>query len=173
VAARVGLVVGGLVCLVLTSPRALAYQRAYRAGEGEMMNAWIKQVDWLSWVSGLDAISTYQRYGAMFGFALAVVAFCLAVVVRSGDSKWERRGCHDHWHHRTTLSHLAGYGRRFSRHCHVLTNRSSRLCSSQTPRCCMGIMSRWVGWGGLTENADERKCHAPIASGHRQYERTH
>jgi uncharacterized membrane protein len=30
----------------------------------------------------------------MFGFALAVVAFCLAVVVRSrkGKGKWERRG---------------------------------------------------------------------------------
>jgi hypothetical protein len=94
VAARIGLVVGGSVCLVLTPPWALAYQRAYGAGEGETINAWIKQFDWLSWVSGLDAISTYERYGAMFGFALAVVAFCLAVVVRSrkGKGKWERRG---------------------------------------------------------------------------------
>jgi hypothetical protein len=96
VAARIGLVVGGSVCLSLTLPWALAYQRAYGAGQGESINAWIEQFEWLSWISGLDAISTYERYGAMFGFALAVVAFSLAVVVRSrkgkGKGRWERRG---------------------------------------------------------------------------------
>jgi hypothetical protein len=78
----------------LTLPWALAYQKAYGAGQGESINAWIKQFEWLSWVSGLDAISTYERYGAMFGLALGVVAFCLAVVVRSrkGKGRWERRG---------------------------------------------------------------------------------
>lgn len=38
------------------------------------MATWIEQFDRLSWLSGSDAICTYQRYGAMFGFALAVVA---------------------------------------------------------------------------------------------------
>ena len=93
-AARIGLVVGGLVCLVLTPPFALAYQRAYGDRQGETTNAWIKQVEWPTWVSGLDPISTYNRYGVMFGFALAVVVACLVVVVRSraGKGKWERRG---------------------------------------------------------------------------------
>ncbi len=93
-AARVGLVVGGLVCLAVTPQFALAYQRAYGAREGETVNYWIKQVEWPTWVSGLDAIATYKRYGIIFGFALAVVVFCLAVVVRSrtGKGKWERRG---------------------------------------------------------------------------------
>lgn len=93
-AARVGLVVGGLVCLAVTPQFALAYQRAYGAGEGETVNYWIKQVELPTWVSGLDAISTYNRYGVIFGFALAVVVFCLAIVVRSrkGKGKWERRG---------------------------------------------------------------------------------
>lgn len=93
-AARVGLVVGGLVCLAVTPQFALAYQRAYGTREGEAVNYWIKQVEWPTWVSGLDAIATYKRYGIIFGFALAVVVFCLAVVVRSrtGKGKWERRG---------------------------------------------------------------------------------
>jgi hypothetical protein len=93
-AARVGLVVGGLVCLAVTPQFALAYQRAYGVREGETVNYWIKQVEWPTWVSGLDAIATYKRYGIIFGFALAVVVFCLAVVVRSrtGKGKWERRG---------------------------------------------------------------------------------
>jgi hypothetical protein len=93
-AARVGLVVGGLVCLAVTPQFALAYQPAYGAGEGETAKHWIKQVDWPTWVSGLDAIATYKRYGIIFGFALAVVVLCLAVVVRSrnGKGKWERRG---------------------------------------------------------------------------------
>ena len=92
--ARVGLVVSGLVCLAVTPPFALAYQRAYGAGQGETVNGWIKQVEWPTWVSGLDAVSTYNRYGVVFGFALAVVVFCLVVVVRSrkGKGKWERRG---------------------------------------------------------------------------------
>jgi uncharacterized membrane protein len=94
VAARIGLVVSGLVCLVLTPPLALAYQRAYGAGQGETVDGWIKQVEWPTWVAGLDAVSTYNRYGVMFGIALAVVVVCLAVVVRSrtGKGKWERRG---------------------------------------------------------------------------------
>lgn len=93
-AARVGLVVFGLVCLAVTPSFALAYQRAYGASEGETVNGWIKQVEWPTWVSGLDAISTYNRYGIIFGFALAVVVICLGVVVRSrtGRGKWERRG---------------------------------------------------------------------------------
>lgn len=93
-AARVGLVVGGLVCLAVTPQFALAYQRAYGAGEGETVKHWIKQVDWPTWVSGLDAIATYKRYGIIFGSTLAVIVLCLAVVVRSrkGKGKWERRG---------------------------------------------------------------------------------
>jgi hypothetical protein len=93
-AARVGLVVGGFVCLAVTPQFALAYQRAYGNREGETTNDWITQVEWPTWVSGLDAISTYNRYGIIFGFALAVVVFCLIVVVRSrkGKGKWERRG---------------------------------------------------------------------------------
>jgi uncharacterized membrane protein len=93
-AARIGLVVGGFVCLGVTPQFALAFQRAYGAREGETVKHWIKQVEWPTWVSGLDAISTYKRYGIIFGFALAVVVFCLAVVVRSrtGKGKWERRG---------------------------------------------------------------------------------
>jgi hypothetical protein len=92
--ARIGLVVAGLVCLAVTPQFALAFQRAYGAREGETVNGWIKQVDWPTWVSGLDAISTYKRYGVIFGFALAVVVISLAVVVRSrtGKGKWERRG---------------------------------------------------------------------------------
>jgi hypothetical protein len=93
-AARIGLVVGGFVCLAVTPQFALAYQRAYGNRQGETTNAWITQVEWPTWVSGLDAISTYNRYGIIFGFALAVLVFCLAVVVRSriGKGKWERRG---------------------------------------------------------------------------------
>ena len=92
--ARIGLVAGGLVCLAVTPQFALAYFRAYGAREGETPNDWITQVEWPAWVSGLDAIATYKRYGIIFGFALAVVVFCLAVVVRSrkGKGKWERRG---------------------------------------------------------------------------------
>lgn len=93
-AARIGLVVGGSVCLAVTPQFALAYHRAYGFWEGETPNAWIKQVEWPTWVSGLDAISTYKRYGVIFGFALAVVVICLGVVVRSrkGKGKWEQRG---------------------------------------------------------------------------------
>jgi hypothetical protein len=82
-AARIGLVVGGLVCLAVTPQFALAYFRAYGAAEGEIANGWIEQVDWPTWVSGLNAISTYKRYGVIFGFALAVVVISLGVVVRS------------------------------------------------------------------------------------------
>jgi hypothetical protein len=94
VAARIGLVVGGSVCLAVTPQFSLAYHSAYGFREGETANAWIKQVEWPTWVSGLDAISTYKRYGVIFGFALAVVVISLAVVVRSrkGKGKWERRG---------------------------------------------------------------------------------
>jgi uncharacterized membrane protein len=93
-AARVGLVVGGFVCLAVTPQFALAYYRAYGAGEGETANGWIKQVDWPTWVSGLDAVVIYNRYGVIFGLALAVVVICLAVVVRSrrGKGERERRG---------------------------------------------------------------------------------
>ena len=93
-AARVGLVIGGFVCLAVTPQFALAYQRAYGIREGETTNEWITQVEWPTWVSGLNAIATYKRYGIIFGFALAVVVFCLVVVVRSrkGKGKWERRG---------------------------------------------------------------------------------
>jgi uncharacterized membrane protein len=93
-AARIGLVVGGLVCLAVTPQFALAYFRAYGAAEGEIANGWIEQVDWPTWVSGLNAISTYKRYGVIFGFALAVVVISLGVVVRSrkGKGNWERRG---------------------------------------------------------------------------------
>jgi hypothetical protein len=94
VTARVGVVVGGLVCVTVTPQFALAYFRSYGFREGEIANAWIRQVDWPTWVSGLDAIATYKRYGVIFGFALAVVVFSLAVVVhsRKGKGKWERRG---------------------------------------------------------------------------------
>jgi hypothetical protein len=69
-------------------------QDAYGAREGETVNGWLTQVQWPSWVSGLDAVSTYNRYGVIFGLALSVVVFCLAVVVRSrrGKGKRERRG---------------------------------------------------------------------------------
>ena len=78
----------------VTPQFALAYFRAYGAAEGEVANGWIKQVDWPTWVSGLNAISTYKRYGVIFGFALAVVVISLGVAVRSrkGKGKWERRG---------------------------------------------------------------------------------
>ena len=78
----------------MTPQFALAYQRAYGAGEGETVSGWIEQVEWPEWISGLGAVSTYNRYGVIFGLALAVMVFCLAVVVRSrtGKGKWERRG---------------------------------------------------------------------------------
>lgn len=82
-AARVGLVVAGFVCLAVTPQFASAYHRAYGSGAGEVTNGWLTQVDWPTWVSGLDAVVIYNRYGVIFGFALTVVVFCLAIVVRS------------------------------------------------------------------------------------------
>ena len=40
-AARFGMVVGGIVCLAVTPQFALAYFRAYGAAEGEIANGWI------------------------------------------------------------------------------------------------------------------------------------
>ena len=93
VTARVGIVVGGLVCVAVTPQFALAYFRSYGFREGEIANAWIRQFDWPTWVSGLDAIATYKRYGVIFGFALAVVVISLSVVVRTTLSQSHRLSC--------------------------------------------------------------------------------
>jgi uncharacterized membrane protein len=93
VAARIGLVVGGTTCLVVTPSFASAYYLAYGRGVGES-----PPPDWLagigpSWFAGATAVSTYNSYGVVFGFALMIVVISLGVVVnaREGKGTWESR----------------------------------------------------------------------------------
>ena len=93
-AARVGLVAGGLMSLVVTPPLATAYYFAYGRGEGESPAPdWLSGIGWPTWFDGSDAVSTYNSYGVVFGFAVLVVAVSLGVVVvgRSGKRRLERR----------------------------------------------------------------------------------
>ena len=94
VVARFGLVVGGLVCLLVTPQFANAYYFAYGRGGGETPPpSWISGIDWPSWFSGSDNVSAYNGYGVVFGFGLLVVAVSFGVVVRGrkGKGPWERR----------------------------------------------------------------------------------
>jgi hypothetical protein len=76
---RVGLVVGGLVCLLVTPWLALAYFPAY-GGIDEIPPPWKEWVDWPVLISG-DAESVYNHYGVIFGAGLLVVVVSLAVLV--------------------------------------------------------------------------------------------
>jgi len=94
VAARIGLIVGGLTCLVVTPSFASAYYLAYGRGEGESPPPdWLAGIGWPSWFGGADAVSTYNSYGVVFGFALMIVVISLGVVVsaRKGKGPWESR----------------------------------------------------------------------------------
>jgi len=83
---RAGLVVGGLVCLVVTPWFALAFFPAYGAS-GEVPPPWAEWIDWPTLISGSTAVDTYNRYGVIFGVSLVVVALSLAVLARrSTDS---------------------------------------------------------------------------------------
>ena len=93
VAARIGLVVGGLTCLVVTPSFASAYYLAYGRGGGESPPpGWLAGIG-PSWFAGADAVSTYNSYGVVFGFALMIVVISLGVVVaaREGKGTWESR----------------------------------------------------------------------------------
>ena len=95
VAARIGLVVGGLTSLVVTPSFASAYYSAYGRGGGESQPPdWLAGIGWPSWFAGADAVSTYNSYGVVFGFALMTVVISLGVVVtaREGKGRWESRG---------------------------------------------------------------------------------
>jgi hypothetical protein len=91
-AARVGVVLGGMVCLAITPAFASAYYVAYGRSEGESAPP-----DWLSsldspWFSA-GPIATYKRHGIVFGLALLVVVVSLALVVRPrhGKGRLEQR----------------------------------------------------------------------------------
>ena len=93
-AARIGLVAGGLVCLAITPALASAYYFAYGRSEGEAPPPdWLDGIGWSSWFSGSGAISTYNKHGLVFGLALLVFVISLGVVVapRRRRGRLERR----------------------------------------------------------------------------------
>jgi hypothetical protein len=81
---RVGLVVGGVICLVVTPFLALAYYPAF-GSYGETPPPW---ADWISWPTPItgDAVSVYNGYGTIYGLALVVVVVSLAVLVRNSTA---------------------------------------------------------------------------------------
>ena len=83
--ARIGLVVGGLACLLITPWFALAYFAAY-GGTDEIPPPWKDWVDWPVLISG-DAEAVYNRYGVIFGVGLLVVVVSLAGLVRRSTVK--------------------------------------------------------------------------------------
>lgn len=93
-AARVGLVVGGLVCLVVTPQLTTTYYFAYgRTGGDPPPPEWLSNVGWPNWFDGSGAVAEYKSYGVVFGCALLLVAVSLGVVVgkRSVKGRKERR----------------------------------------------------------------------------------
>ncbi len=91
--ARTALILAATVCLVLTPSFAMAYYRAYGYGIGESPPGWLEAVDWPTWISGPDRISTYNRLGVVFGFALLAVVVALARLVGlKAQGRRQRRG---------------------------------------------------------------------------------
>lgn len=79
---RIGLVGGGLVCLLATPWFALAYSSAYGVSAGEAPPPWADWFDWPTLITADTSVSVYNLYGIIFGVALAVVVVSLAVAVR-------------------------------------------------------------------------------------------
>lgn len=77
---RVGLVVGGVTCLLVTPFFALAYYPAF-ASFGEVPPPWAAWLTWPEIVTG-DPVMVYNTYGTVFGIALLVVVVSLASLVR-------------------------------------------------------------------------------------------
>ncbi len=80
---------------MVTPSFASAYYLAYGRGGGESPPPdWLAGIGWPSWFAGADAVSTYNSYGVVFGFALMTVVISLGVVVtaREGKGRWESRG---------------------------------------------------------------------------------
>lgn len=78
---RIGLVAGGLVCLLLTPWFALAYFSAYGVSAGETPPSWADWFEWPTLITADTPVSLYNRYGIIFGVALAVLVISLAVAV--------------------------------------------------------------------------------------------
>jgi len=81
--ARIGLVVGGLVGLVVTPSFALAFYPAYGSEFGEPLPPWSEFVDWPVLFSGSDPVDTYNRHGIVFASALLVVVLSLTALIRT------------------------------------------------------------------------------------------
>jgi hypothetical protein len=81
---RIGLVVGGVICLVVTPLLALAYYPAF-GSNGETPPPWADWIDWPTPITG-DAVSVYNGYGTFFGLALTVVVVSLAVTVKNSTA---------------------------------------------------------------------------------------
>ena len=66
---------------VVTPWFALAYFPAYGTSVGESPPPWADWFDWPTLIAADTSVDAYNRYGIVFGVALAVVAVSLAVAV--------------------------------------------------------------------------------------------